>query len=108
MEGLSPLHLIMVLAIAVLVVGPGKLPEVGAALGKTIREFRKAASDMQESARLDAPPVQASAAVLTPAQIAAAALAPEGAAHPPAATEPGTAAGPTDTVPPQITPTSAP
>src|SRR5450756_1391186 len=59
MEGLSPLHLIIVLVIAVLVLGPGKLPEVGAALGKTIREFRKATTDVQESVRLDAPPEQA-------------------------------------------------
>ena len=56
MEGLSPLHLIIVLVIAVLVLGPGKLPEVGAALGKTIREFRKATTDMQDSMRLNAPP----------------------------------------------------
>ena len=54
MEGLSPLHLIIVLVIAVVVLGPGKLPEVGAALGKTIREFRKATSDVQESVRIDA------------------------------------------------------
>ena len=50
MEGLSPLHLVLVLVIAVLVLGPGKLPEVGAALGKTLREFRKATSDIAESA----------------------------------------------------------
>ena len=56
MEGLSPLHLILVLVIALLVLGPGKLPEVGAALGKTIREFRKATTDMQDSMRLNAPP----------------------------------------------------
>jgi sec-independent protein translocase protein TatA len=56
MEGLSPLHLILVLVIALLVLGPGKLPEVGAALGKTIREFRKATTDVQDAVRLDAPP----------------------------------------------------
>ena len=54
MEGLSPLHLVIVLVIAVLVLGPGKLPEVGAALGKSLREFRKATTEIQESVRLDA------------------------------------------------------
>ena len=42
MAGLSPAHLIVVLVVAILVLGPGKLPETGAALGKAIREFREA------------------------------------------------------------------
>lgn len=69
MEGLSPLHLIIVLVIAVLVLGPGKLPEVGAALGKTIREFRKATTDVQDAVRLDPPPaaLPASAPAASPA-----------------------------------------
>jgi sec-independent protein translocase protein TatA len=101
LEGLSPLHLIIVLVIAVLVLGPGKLPEVGAALGKTIREFRKATSDMQESVRLDASPAQAPAALP--------ALAPVAAPAPQLATVgPGAPAGPSDMAPPPITPTSTP
>ena len=35
-------ELVMVLVVALVVFGPGKLPEVGAALGKSIREFRRA------------------------------------------------------------------
>ncbi len=50
---IGPLELIVVLVIALLVLGPGKLPEVGSALGKSIREFRKAASDVQDATRLD-------------------------------------------------------
>src|SRR5664279_3377336 len=42
MLGLSPAHLIIILVIALIVVGPGKLPEVGAAIGKSIKEFQKA------------------------------------------------------------------
>ena len=55
MPGLNigPGEIILVLAIALLVLGPGRLPEVGASLGKTIREFRKNASDVQEAATLD-------------------------------------------------------
>ncbi len=44
-EGITPLHLIIVLVVALLILGPGKLPETGAALGKAIREFRHAMSD---------------------------------------------------------------
>ncbi|WP_091752039.1 MULTISPECIES: Sec-independent protein translocase subunit TatA/TatB [Propionispora] len=37
-------ELILILVIALVVFGPGKLPEVGKALGKGIQEFRKATS----------------------------------------------------------------
>ena len=46
-------ELIILLVIALLVLGPGKLPEVGSALGKTIREFRKAATDVKDATTLD-------------------------------------------------------
>ena len=49
----GPGELIIVLVIALLVVGPGRLPDVGAALGKSIREFRRAASDVQAVASLE-------------------------------------------------------
>ena len=51
MGELSPMHLILVLVVALLVLGPGKLPETGAALGRTIREFRDALGG-----KPDAPP----------------------------------------------------
>lgn len=54
---LSPLHLILILIIALLILGPGKLPDVGAALGKSIREFRKATSDIQDTVRVDTSPL---------------------------------------------------
>ena len=50
---IGPGEVVLVLAIALLVLGPGKLPEVGASLGKTIREFRKNATDVQEAASLE-------------------------------------------------------
>jgi sec-independent protein translocase protein TatA len=40
--------LVIVLAIVLIVYGPGKLPEVGSAIGKAMREFRKASTDMQD------------------------------------------------------------
>ncbi len=45
-EGLfRPTHLLLILAIALLVFGPNKLPQLGEALGKTIRDFKKAVNE---------------------------------------------------------------
>ncbi len=41
-------ELILILVIALIIFGPGKLPEVGRSLGKTIREFRKSSSETAE------------------------------------------------------------
>jgi TatA/E family protein of Tat protein translocase len=49
----GPVELIIVLIIALLVVGPRRLPEMGNALGRTIREFRKASSDVTDAVSLD-------------------------------------------------------
>ena len=45
---LQPMHLILVLAIALLVFGPGKLPQIGSGLGKSIRDFKKALNGQDE------------------------------------------------------------
>ena len=46
-EGLfQPTHLVLILVIALIVLGPKRLPEIGNALGTGIREFRKATSDL--------------------------------------------------------------
>jgi TatA/E family protein of Tat protein translocase len=49
----GPLELVIVLVIALLVIGPKRLPEMGNSLGKTIREFRKASTDITEAASLE-------------------------------------------------------
>jgi sec-independent protein translocase protein TatA len=73
----GPLELIIVLVIALIVLGPGKLPDVGAALGKGIREFRRASSDLQDATRTESPPNAAPpAAVPPPAAPAGATAAP--------------------------------
>ena len=46
---IGPLELVLILGIALLILGPGKLPEVGSALGRTIREFRRASTDIQDA-----------------------------------------------------------
>ncbi len=57
MPNIGPVELIIILVIALIVIGPGRLPDVGAALGKSIREFRKASSDMADAARVDVSPI---------------------------------------------------
>ena len=84
MPNIGPVELVIILVIALLVIGPGKLPDVGSALGKSIREFRKAASDVQESVKLDAP-IAPAAPAPTPAAPAPAVPAPTSAAPAPAA-----------------------
>jgi sec-independent protein translocase protein TatA len=46
---ISPIQILIVLAIALLVFGPKRLPEMGRSIGRGIREFRGSLSD-------DAPP----------------------------------------------------
>lgn len=41
-------ELILILVIALVVFGPGKLPEVGKALGRGIQEFRNATNSAKE------------------------------------------------------------
>ena len=48
-------ELIVILIIALVVLGPGKLPDVASSLGKSLREFRRAASDVSDAAKVDAP-----------------------------------------------------
>ena len=38
----GPWELILILAIVLIVVGPGKLPKVGESMGKAIQSFKKA------------------------------------------------------------------
>jgi sec-independent protein translocase protein TatA len=66
LPNIGPVELIIILVIALLILGPGKLPEVGAAFGKTIREFRKASTDIQETTNLATAP--SSPAPAKPAQ----------------------------------------
>jgi TatA/E family protein of Tat protein translocase len=53
----GPLELVIILVIALLILGPGRLPDVGSALGKSIREFRKASSDLGDSLKVDTSPL---------------------------------------------------
>jgi sec-independent protein translocase protein TatA len=49
MPSIGPMELIIVLAIALLVVGPKKLPELGRSLGGGMREFKDSITGRTES-----------------------------------------------------------
>jgi sec-independent protein translocase protein TatA len=49
-EGLfQPMHLLLVFGIALLVFGPKKLPELGKGIGESIRGFKSAMKEREES-----------------------------------------------------------
>jgi sec-independent protein translocase protein TatA len=60
---IGPFELLLVLILALLILGPGKLPEVGSALGRTIREFRKASTDVNDSLTIDPAAAKSTGAV---------------------------------------------
>jgi sec-independent protein translocase protein TatA len=48
---LQPTHLVFILLVALLVLGPKRLPEVGRQLGKGLRDFRGAMSGIEDQGR---------------------------------------------------------
>lgn len=48
LPSLGPVELGLILLIVILVFGAGKLPELGGALGKTLKEFKSATREMEE------------------------------------------------------------
>jgi sec-independent protein translocase protein TatA len=50
---MQPTHLLLVLVVALLVLGPKRLPEVGRQLGKGMRDFRAAISGEETERRAD-------------------------------------------------------
>ncbi|GAW92017.1 TatA/E family twin arginine-targeting protein translocase [Calderihabitans maritimus] len=51
-------ELILILVLALIIFGPGKLPEVGRSLGKSIREFRNASKEIKEEITAELEPQQ--------------------------------------------------
>ncbi|MFQ5681716.1 MAG: twin-arginine translocase TatA/TatE family subunit [Candidatus Binatia bacterium] len=51
MFGIGMPELLLILALALIVLGPRKLPEIARALGKGIAEFRRATDELKEDFR---------------------------------------------------------
>ncbi len=61
MPNIGPGELILILVIVLVIFGPGKLPDIGSAIGRGVREFRKASNELEDSLRGEPaqPPQQA-------------------------------------------------
>ncbi len=49
MPVIQPIHLILILIIALVIFGPSRLPQLGKSLGESITEFRNATKEMTGS-----------------------------------------------------------
>lgn len=47
--GIGPLELLLIFVLALVFIGPGKMPEVAASLGKMLREFRAASAELTDA-----------------------------------------------------------
>lgn len=54
MFGIGVPELLLLLAIALIVIGPKKLPDLAKSMGRAMREFKKATGEIKESLSMDA------------------------------------------------------
>ena len=72
LPNIGPLELIIILAVLLLIVGPRRLPEMGQAVGRTIKEFRKASTEITDATAVTADSrTSAATTMATPAPTAA-------------------------------------
>jgi sec-independent protein translocase protein TatA len=71
---LQPTHLLFILVVALIVLGPKRLPEVGRSLGKGLRDFRAALGGEE----LDHPEEIVAPTPVAPTAVAPAAIVPTG------------------------------
>jgi sec-independent protein translocase protein TatA len=53
MFGIQPIHIVIIVVVALLLFGPKKLPELGRSVGKTLNEFRNGTREVTDSLRSD-------------------------------------------------------
>jgi TatA/E family protein of Tat protein translocase len=61
MLGMGPMEIAVILIVALIIFGPGKLPEIGATIGRSVREFRAATKDLTGDFQRSMQEVQAAA-----------------------------------------------
>jgi len=70
MFGIGMPELLLILALALIVIGPKKLPDVAKAIGRGLAEFRRATDELKNTLREETPrePTQPPAAFRTPVE----------------------------------------
>jgi TatA/E family protein of Tat protein translocase len=53
MPNIGPMELLVILVLALIVVGPNRLPEIGRSIGRALREFRRAQDEVRQTLRFD-------------------------------------------------------
>lgn len=53
MFGIGPMELVLILVVALLVLGPKRMPDLARTLGRGLSEFRRASNDLRQSLALD-------------------------------------------------------
>ena len=51
LQGIGPFEIVIILVIILIIFGVGKLPQIGGAIGKSIKEFRKAREGDEEKSK---------------------------------------------------------
>ncbi len=51
--GIQPIHIVIIVVVALLVFGPKRLPEIGRSVGKALNEFRKGTREVTDSLRAE-------------------------------------------------------
>jgi sec-independent protein translocase protein TatA len=63
---IHPLWIVAIIVVVLIVFGPGRLPELGGAVGKAMREFRKATSELTNEVTHATQPAPAPPVATTP------------------------------------------
>lgn len=70
--GMGPMELMMILVLALIVFGPGKLPEIAGQVGRMVRDFRRTTSELSsEFSRTLSLEIEERKATQAPAPVAA-------------------------------------
>jgi sec-independent protein translocase protein TatB len=104
--GVGPAELLLVFVLALIFIGPGKMPEVAASLGKAIRAFQQASAELTEALNAEVAAAQAAKDAASQALTVTIDGVTASAAQPTATTiadPPALAAEPADTSPSPVT-----